>query len=78
MNDLAKRYGKDVYIAETAYPWTNGHGNHFSEILKKLEPGYSATPEGQAAFVSKVIEVLHQVPNGRGKGILYWAPAWFS
>lgn len=78
LNDLAKRYGKDVYIAETAYPWTNGHGNHFSEILKKLEPGYSATPEGQAAFVSKVIEVLHQVPNGRGKGILYWAPAWFS
>ena len=78
VNDLAKRYGKDIYIAETAYPWTSTRKGHFEEIFSKLEPGYEANPDGQAAFVAKVISIIHQIPGGHGRGILYWAPMWFS
>jgi arabinogalactan endo-1,4-beta-galactosidase len=77
LSDLATRYGKDIYIAETAYPWTDKRGG-FPEIQRKLEPGYPATPEGQAAFLREVLKALQQVPGGHGKGILYWAPTWIS
>ena len=34
------------------------------------------TPEGQSAFMQKVMERITQVPEGRGKGFYYWEPAW--
>ena len=37
---------------------------------------YPMTPEGQAAFMQKVMERIAQVPDGRGKGFYYWEPAW--
>jgi arabinogalactan endo-1,4-beta-galactosidase len=77
VNDLATRYGKDVYIVETSYPWA-GHSDRNSDIdrWRGLEPGYPATPEGQAAFLRTLAAILRQVPDHRGKGLLYWAPTW--
>lgn len=79
VNDLATRYGKPVYIVETAYPWTidKARGPGFA-MTEKLVPGYDPNPEGQAKFVSKVIDIVRQVPDGRGRGVLYWAPTWIS
>lgn len=79
LDDLASRYGKDVYVVELGYPWkvdkspgprlTNG---------EKTEPGFPATPQGQAALIRKVLEIVRDVPGGRGKGVLYWAPTWIG
>lgn len=77
LNDLAKRYRKDVFVVETAYPWTMDHKRRSLMNEKdKLTPGFPATPEGQAAFLKKVTEILKAVPGGRGKGLLYWAPTY--
>lgn len=79
MNDLATRYKKDIYVVEVAYPWgaDDSPGPHVYNG-KKFEPGYPHSPEGQAKFLSRVIEIIKKMPNGRGKGILYWAPTWIS
>ncbi|CAN5636684.1 hypothetical protein BH11ARM2_BH11ARM2_36250 [soil metagenome] len=79
LNDLATRYGKDVYVVELGYPWkvdkTPGPRVYNGE---KTEPDYPATPEGQAALIRKVLTILGEVPEGKGKGLLYWAPTWIA
>ena len=79
VNDVAKTYKKDVYIVELGYPWCwdSASGPHVYNG-PKVEEGYPATPEGQAAFVEKVGAVVKAIPGGRGKGLLYWAPTWIS
>ena len=77
IDELADYYHRNIYVVETAYPWT-AHHQGFSEILSKLEPGLPATPAGQAAFVARVMTIIREVPGGRGRGLLYWAPMWIS
>jgi arabinogalactan endo-1,4-beta-galactosidase len=82
LNDLATRYGKDIYVVETGYPWAidaRSKGSvHVEGDEKGLLPDYPPTPAGQAAFLKKVLEVIQAVPGGKGKGLLYWAPTWIS
>lgn len=81
LNDLSPRYGKDIVVAETAYPWTTGNGddlaNSFdSDSQLPDDAAYPATPQGQADFYSALRGVLAQVPDGRGAGFLAWEPEW--
>ncbi|HEY0867406.1 MAG TPA: glycosyl hydrolase 53 family protein [Fimbriimonas sp.] len=79
LNDLARRYRKDVYVVETAYPWKwDEHPGPHVYNGGKLLDGFPATPEGQAAFVAELKKILREVPGGRGKGLLYWAPTWIT
>lgn len=80
VNDLALRYRKDIYIVETAYPWTieKGQGERVFNSTRGLEEGYPPSPEGQASFLKRVIEIVKDIPKGHGKGVLYWAPTWIS
>lgn len=81
LNDLAPRYGKDIVVAETAYPWTLADGddlaNSFSDA-GQLPDGnlYPPTPQGQAAYFEALRAVLLGVPDGRGVGFLDWEPEW--
>lgn len=75
LNDLTARYGKDVYVVELGYPWKVGRGLTDG---RKTEPDHPATPEGQATFVRSVLQTVREVPGGRGKGVLYWAPTWIG
>jgi arabinogalactan endo-1,4-beta-galactosidase len=79
--DLATRYGKDVAVVETAYPWTlgwnDGTGNVFG-TQADLHPGYPATVSGQSAFLRAVRAVVSQVPGGHGLGVYYWSPEWIA
>ena len=80
--DLAVRYGKPLVVAETAYPWTtqsvsDGVGN-VGYNASTLPDGYPVTPQGQKAFLAKVISILKSVPNGKGAGFFYWEPAYIS
>jgi arabinogalactan endo-1,4-beta-galactosidase len=81
LNDLSPRYGKDIVIAETAYPWTTGNGDDLANSFTSDgqlpdDAAYPATPQGQADFYSALRGVLAQVPDGRGAGFLAWEPEW--
>jgi arabinogalactan endo-1,4-beta-galactosidase len=78
-NDLATRYHKDLVMAETAYPWTLTDGDGYPNIVNAqtpLVPGYAATPQGQLGFMSALLSILSQVPEQRGRGVVYWESAW--
>ena len=81
LNDLAGRYGKDIIIVETAYPWTlqwaDGVGNIFSSS-DDLEPGYPASVKGQKTFLLDLMEIIKNTPDERGIGLFYWAPEYIS
>lgn len=82
VDDLATRYHKDIYIVETGYPWvlderTRSMG-HVIGDKGGLLAGFPATPDGQEQYLEKLIDVIRRIPDGRGKGLLYWAPTWIS
>lgn len=79
LNDISKRYEKDVMIVETSYAFTlddgDGLGNSFFENEESIG-GYPASPQGQVSFMRDLREILHDVPNERGRGIFWWEPTW--
>jgi arabinogalactan endo-1,4-beta-galactosidase len=76
LRDVTTRYGKDVVVAETAYPFTladeDGWGNIIGEA--DLIPGYPATPAGQAAWLRDLRAVVRAVP--RALGVYWWDATW--
>lgn len=81
LNDITERYDRDVVVVETAYGFTledaDGHENIFDEELEE-EGGYPATQKGQVQALHDVAEVVAGVSGGRGRGIVYWEPAWVA
>jgi len=79
LNDVSARYGKNVLVAETAYPFTlddaDGWPNSIG-LASQLVAGYPATPAGQAANFRDVMSIVRAVPNGRGLGAFYWDATW--
>ena len=74
---LHSKYGKEVVIAETAYPWTLASNDSANNILDRdaVVEGYGATQAGQSRYL---IDLMQAVLNGGGLGIIYWEPAWIS
>ncbi|MGC9500146.1 glycoside hydrolase family 53 protein [Streptomyces sp. WG7] len=79
LDDAAARYGKPVFVAETAYPFRldseDAHEN-IIDVTGELVPGYPATPAGQSAWMNTVANIVEAVPNGRGLGVFYWEATW--
>ena len=71
------KFGKDVVIVETAYPWTLGSSDAAGNLLGEdsLIDGYPATIDGQRRFM---IDLMQAVVDGDGLGVVYWEPAWIS
>jgi arabinogalactan endo-1,4-beta-galactosidase len=80
LDGLASQFGKPVLVAETGYPWTLTSGDPSTALSfgtsSELDPGYPATPAGQAANFRDVLSVVQAVPGGRGLGAFYWEPTW--
>jgi arabinogalactan endo-1,4-beta-galactosidase len=81
LNDLSNRYGKDLILAETAYPWTFNNGDQLGNLIgspSQLPDGgsFPATQSGQAAYFEQLRTVLAAVPAGRGAGFFAWEPGW--
>lgn len=73
-----QRYGADVMVVETAYPFTLDHGDDDSNNVlgaDSLVAGYPATPDGQLKFLRAVTRTT--IDNG-GNGVVYWAPDWVT
>lgn len=81
VNDLAARYGKEINIVETAYPWTLDWKDSETNIVglqSQLLSSYPATVQGQKEFIIAVIRIVENIPNSKGNGFFYWAPDWIS
>ena len=81
LNDLSVRYGKDIVIAETASPWSLENFDGFPNIVNdplQVHPGYPASVEGQQQFLEKLITILKEIPNQRGKGFFYYSPEYIT
>ena len=81
LNDLAARYGKDIIIVETAYPWTLQWDDATDNIVSgsdDLESGYPASVKGQKTFLLDLIDIIKNTPDERGIGLFYWAPEYIS
>ncbi|MFE9766610.1 arabinogalactan endo-beta-1,4-galactanase [Streptomyces sp. NPDC005808] len=82
LTNLVARYGKDVLVVETAYPWKlpaeGDAGQHLVTKIDQLPDGsrLPPTPQGQAAFFDALRKVIARVPGGHGLGFLAWEPAW--
>jgi len=81
LSDLSRRFGRDIYVVETAYPWTLEWKDEAPNIMgteEDLHPGFEPTMEGQARFLREVRRAVEEVPDGRGRGVFYWAPEWIA
>jgi arabinogalactan endo-1,4-beta-galactosidase len=76
---IAAKYGKDIVIAETAYPWTDRVFDAEGDLFHGKMPDPNAppaTPEGQAEFYRRLLTILRAVPGGHGVGMVPWEPTW--
>ncbi|MER6732048.1 glycosyl hydrolase 53 family protein [Streptomyces puniciscabiei] len=79
LDDAASRYGKPVFVAETAYPFTLAQDDSLENQIDtsgELVSGYPATVAGQAKWMNDVASIVEAVPNGRGLGVFYWEATW--
>lgn len=81
LDDISKRYDKDVIVVETAFGYTNENFDSMKNCYGAAEErigGFRSTVQGQASGLRAVMERLAKVPNSRGTGMFYWEPDWFS
>lgn len=75
-----ERFNKDVVVVETAYPWIPNNDDPTKILhknqLRPLVPGILASKAGQREFLEAIIQVVRDAPDGRGKGVFYWAPEY--
>ncbi|MFD1955574.1 arabinogalactan endo-beta-1,4-galactanase [Paenibacillus thailandensis] len=78
LHDLAERYGKEIIVVETAYPWTldTSEGRFIVEQEEQLHVGYPATPSGQTQYLADFVKIIQETPGGLGAGFYYWEPCW--
>lgn len=88
MKDIAKRYKKDLIIAEVSMGYTMEDYASFEKLSKEERKGmatrqelvdkieYPMAKEGQSRFMKTLLERLEEIPEGHGKGFFYWEPAW--
>lgn len=60
LTNMGQRYSQDVILAEVGEYYT----------------GSGKSPENQKAFLEDVIQLVENMPNGRGRGVCYWEPTW--
>jgi len=75
--DLASRYGRDIVLVETAYPWTLDWSDSTHNIVgdpSQLEPGFPATPLGQLEFLCAIKNIIVERGGVHGRGFCLWAP----
>lgn len=88
MNDIAKRYGKDLIVAKSPWDirWTTTRINEKladeerkgyatkPALVEKIE--YPMTVQGQYDFMEDFLNRISHIDDGKGKGFFYWEPAW--
>ncbi len=88
MNDIAKRYGKDLIVAEVSMGYTMKDYKEYEKLSDEERKGYATrqelvekieypmTVQGQCDFMEDFLNRLSRVADGKGKGFFWWEPAW--
>jgi arabinogalactan endo-1,4-beta-galactosidase len=68
------KYGKDVIMLETDYPWTTADADNYHNQFGDATPlgGFPFTEQGQLDFM---IKLTKEIKQGGGIGIIPWEPA---
>jgi arabinogalactan endo-1,4-beta-galactosidase len=69
LKQTGARYKKESVIVETAYPWRD---EQYWSTRKNMS--WPISPEGQRQFLTDLIKVVRDAPDGRGIGVIYWQP----
>jgi len=81
MDDISKRYNKDVIVVEAAYAYTLDNCDNAENSFQAKEEkdgGYPGTVQGQYNYIHDLMQAVINVPDHRGKGIFYWEPTWIA
>ncbi|MEV7738621.1 glycosyl hydrolase 53 family protein [Streptomyces sp. NPDC088921] len=73
--DMKSRYGKNVIIAETAYPFTSANADSTANSITTGCSGYPLSWQGQADNFTAVQNAARS--NG-AIGVFYWEPTWYA
>jgi len=88
MVDIAKRYNKDLILAEVSMGFTMEDYQDYEGLAGEERKGYATrqalvdqieypmTEQGQADFMQDIMTRIVRVPDGRGLGFYYWEPGW--
>lgn len=88
MNDIAKRFGKDLIVAEVSMGYTMEDYAQYEQLTDEERKGYATrqelvdgieypmTIQGQCDFMRDFLNRLQRVQDGKAKGFFYWEPAW--
>lgn len=88
MKDIAKRYGKDLIMAEVSMGYTMEDYAAYEGLGEKERKGmatkpslveqieYPMTKQGQSDFMLDIMKRLKEIPENKGCGFYYWEPAW--
>ncbi len=81
LNALATTFNKEILMVEVAYPftllWDDSSNNYIGDSSQILTE-FTATPEGQKAYLEWLVSTIKAIPNDKGIGFCYWAPDWVS
>lgn len=81
MDDISKRYNKDVIVVVAAYGYTLDNCDNAENSFQAKEEkdgGYPGTVQGQYDYIHDLMQSVIDVPDHRGKGIFYWEPTWIA
>ena len=88
MDDISKRYGKELIIAEVSMGHTTKDYAEYEKLAPQQRKGMATKPElcakvpfpmtkeGQSDFMKAFLETVEKVPEHMGRGFFYWEPAW--
>lgn len=88
MKDLAKRYHKEMIVAEVSMGYTMEDYAKYEKLEPEKRKGmatkpslvkgidYPMTKKGQADFMQDLMTRIVRLPDGLGRGFFYWEPAW--
>jgi arabinogalactan endo-1,4-beta-galactosidase len=68
----ALRYGVDVMVVETSYPWRAGGWEGLATDTAAMS--WPVSPPGQAQFLRDVLDAVSTVAGGHGAGVAWWYP----
>ena len=68
----ALRYGRDIIVVETSYPWRAGGWEGMA--TNRAAMTWSVSPQGQDAFLRDVRDAVAGTPGTHGAGLIWWYP----
>lgn len=81
LNTLATTFDKEILMVEVAYPFTfqwDDNSNNFIGDSSQILTEFTATPQGQKAYLEWLVTTIKAIPNNKGIGFCYWAPDWVA